>query len=445
MTKKADPINEAAEEADTDPVETLSISQLDTQDSLTGNWGWRAIVALAVGAGLVASGVWMSENFGGGEIALRDQAARIEALESERATLRNALTATEVGLDGLTERLVAVDQRLAALTDAMGGVTAAADFDVLAADVNDRLAALEAPLDNPVDQVDTAAALADLSDRLGAMEAMAARIAALEAFAQSVGELADARPGEGAVAAPNPAIATRLAELEQDLRTLDAALAVAVETLPNQAEGPGLSQVEARIAAVEETVRSLGPAAASRGSASVLVLAAGQLRDRLLGPGPFRAELDTVRQVAQSRVLVDRELQLAMNRLGGLASDGVVTVDQLTREFAGLARQIIAATAPDEGWVADLWGRVRSVVSVRRTGDIEGDTTQAIVARAEVRLGDRDVVGAVSELDSLDGLSLELVRPWLELARARATADEAAALIATRAVALLAQEFGPTP
>jgi hypothetical protein len=177
----------------------------------------------------------------------------------------------------------------------------------------------------------------------------------------------------------------------------------------------------------------------------VLVLAAGQLRDRLLGPGPFRAELDTVRQVAQSRVLVDRELQLAMNRLGGLASDGVVTVDQLTREFAGLARQIIAATAPDEGWVADLWGRVRSVVSVRRTGDIEGDTTQAIVARAEVRLGDRDVAGAVSELDSLDGLSLELVRPWLELARARATADEAAALIATRAVALLAQEFGPTP
>ena len=445
MTKKADPINEAAEEADTDPVETLSISQLDAQDSLTGNWGWRAIVALAVGAGLVASGVWMSENFGGGKIALRDQAVRIEALESERATLRNALTATEVGLDGLTERLVAVDQRLAALTDAMGGVTAAADFDVLAADVNDRLAALEAPLDNPVDQVDTAGALADLSDRLGAMEAMAARIAALEAFAQSVGELADARPGEGAVAAPNPAIATRLAELEQDLRTLDAALAVAVETLPNQAKGPDLSQVEARIAAVEETVRSLGPAAASRGSASVLVLAAGQLRDRLLGPGPFRAELDTVRQVAQSRVLVDRELQSAMDRLGALASDGVVTVDQLTREFAGLARQIITAMAPDEGWAADLWGRVRSVVSVRRTGDIEGDTTQAIVARAEVRLGDRDVAGAVAELGSLDGLSLELVRPWLELARARATADEAAALIATRAVALLAQEFGPTP
>jgi hypothetical protein len=454
MTEKADPtadpipepilepIDEAAEEA-AEPVETLA--QINSQTLPAGNWGWRAVVALTVGAGLVASGVWMSENFGGGETQLREQAARIDALASERATLRNALTATEAELDGVADRLAAVDQRLAALTDAMGGVTAAADFDVLAGDVNTRLGVLEAARENPVDQVDTTAALADLADRLGAMEAMAARIAALEAFAQSVGELADARPGEGVVAAPNPALSIRLAELEQDLRTLDAALAVAVETLAAEAVVPDLSQVEARLTEVEETLRSVGPAAASRGSASALVLAAGQLRDRLLGPGPFRAELDTVRQVAQSRVLVDRELQSAMNRLGDLASDGVVTVDQLTREFSGLARQIVTATAPDEGWVADLWGRVRGVISVRRTGDIEGDTTQAIVARAEVRLADRDLAGAVAELDSLDGPSLNAVRSWMVLARARATADEAAALIATRAVALLAQEFGPTP
>ncbi|MBT4710912.1 MAG: hypothetical protein HOB82_05230, partial [Alphaproteobacteria bacterium] len=132
------------------------------------------------------------------------------------------------------------------------------------------------------------------------------------------------------------------------------------------------------------------------------------------------------------------------NRLGDLAADGVVTVETLTREFAGLAAQIVTATEPDEGWVADLWGRVRGVVSVRRTGDIEGDTIQAIVARAEVRLGDRDVTGAVAELESLDGAAAEIVKPWLILAQARAMADEAAALIATRAVALLAQEFGAT-
>ena len=48
MTEKVDPIDDADEEADADPVETALLSQLEPQDSFTGNWGWRAIVALAV-------------------------------------------------------------------------------------------------------------------------------------------------------------------------------------------------------------------------------------------------------------------------------------------------------------------------------------------------------------------------------------------------------------
>ena len=446
MIEQANPIDDAAGDAGAKPVER-------SKNSATRNWGWRAIVALAAGAGLVASGVWMSKNFGGGEFELGDlvvemqirQATRIEALENERATLRNALTAAEAELGGMTERLAAVDQRVAALTNAMGGVAAAADFDALAADVDDRVGALEAAQENPADQIDNAAELAGLSDRFGEIEAMAARVAVLEVFSQSVGEAAEAGPGEGIVAASSLVITARLAELAQDLRTLDAALAVAVETIQKEAAVLDLSQVEARVAAVEETVQSLGSAAASRGSTSALVLAAGQLRDRLLGPGPFRVELDTVRQLAQSGVLVDRELQSAMNRLGPVASEGVVTVDELTLNFARLASQIITVTAPDEGWVADLWGRLRGVVSVRRTGNIEGDSRAAIVARSEILLENRDVAGAVSELEKLNGPSLNVAQPWLDLARARATADEASALITTRAVALLAREFSVPP
>jgi len=414
----------------------------------TGIWGWRAVVALAVGAGLVATGGWISNNFGGDELAVQDQATRMDGLEIEQATLRAALTESEADRDALTQRLDAVDQTLVAVTDVLGGVTAAADFDVLATNVETRLGALENAQTDPAMQADGAAALADLSDRLDDMQALTERIAVLETFAQNVGALADAGPGDGAVVPPNPALTMRLAELEQEIRALEAALVASVETVPDDGDliSPAdLSVFEARVAAVEETVRSLGPVAASRGSASALVLAAGQLRDRLLGQGPFRVELNTLRQVAQARQLVDRDLQSAMNRLGNLAADGVVTVENLTRDFAGLASQIVTATEPDEGWVAALWGRVRGVVSVRRTGDIKGDTIQAIVARAEVRLGDRDVAGAVAELKTLDGEAAEIVKPWVVLARARAMADEAAALIATRAVALLAQEFGATP
>jgi hypothetical protein len=450
MTDQSDPAQDSAEAPDDGPLTdepAEALAQQIPDRAPTGNWGWRAVVALAVGAGLVATGVWISNNFGGDEFAIQDQATRIDALEIERASLRAALTAAEADREALTQRLDAVDQTLAAVTDVLGGVTAAADFDVLATDVETRLGALENTQTDPAIQADNAAALADLSDRLDGLQALATRIAVMETFAQDVGALAEAGPGDGGVVPPNPALTTRLAELEQEIRALDAALAAVVETIPDEgdlAPPVDLSAIEARVAAVEETVRSLGPVAASRGSASALVLAAGQLRDRLLGQGPFRVELDTLRQVAQARQLVDRDLQSAMNRLGDLAADGVVTVETLTREFAGLAAQIVTATEPDEGWVADLWGRVRGVVSVRRTGDIEGDTIQAIVARAEVRLGDRDVTGAVAELESLDGAAAEIVKPWLILAQARAMADEAAALIATRAVALLAQEFGAT-
>jgi len=205
---------------------------------------------------------------------------------------------------------------------------------------------------------------------------------------------------------------------------------------------PDLAAVETRVGALEAEVRAIGPGAASRGSASALVLAAQQLRDRLQRAGPFQAELTSVRQVAAARQVVDRELQSGMNRLGDFAATGVSTTDQLTREFANLASQIAAATQPGDGWAAGLWDRMRSVISVRRTGEVAGDDAEARVARAEVRLGDRDLPGAIAELNGLDGPAAAAVQSWLDRARDRATVDEAAALIATRAVALLAQEFG---
>ena len=42
---------------------------------------------------------------------------------------------------------------------------------------------------------------------------------------------------------------------------------------------------------------------------------------------------------------------------------------------------------------------MRAVISVRRTGEVAGDDTEARVARAEVRLGDRDLPGAIRRVE----------------------------------------------
>ena len=438
MTEKPDSDLEPSEdEAPEEPGETLTDSAPVGAEQ---KWGLRTVVAVAAGAGLVASGVWMSETFGGDGTELRDQAARIQGLETERAILRGALTETEAELAALAQRLDAIGDTLAAVIDAVDGAVPRANFDVLATQVDARLAALDAARGDPQFQAENAAALADLSDRVTALEPFWARLEALEALAQTVADGAqnDGNPA-AAVTAPSPVLTARLAELEQALAGLAAALAAA---LPTGAVMPDLAAMETRIGALEAEVRAIGPGAASRGSASALVLAAQQLRDRLQRAGPFQAELTSVRQVAAARQVVDRELQSGMNRLGDFAATGAPTTDQLTGEFVNLASQIVAATEPGGGWAAGLWDRMRGVISVRRTGEVAGDDAEARVARAEVRLGVRDLQGAIAELNGLDGAAAAAVRSWLDRARDRATVDEAAALIATRAVALLAQEFG---
>jgi len=164
MTEKSDsdiepPEDEAPEEPEQTPAQFAPVAP-------DQKWGWRAVVAAAAGAGLVASGVWMSETFGGGGTELRDQATRIQGLETERATLRGALTATEAELATLGRRFDAIDQTLAAVIDAVDGAVPRANFDVLATDIDARLAALAAAQGDPRIQAENAAALAELADRL---------------------------------------------------------------------------------------------------------------------------------------------------------------------------------------------------------------------------------------------------------------------------------------
>ena len=87
-----------------------------------------------------------------------------------------------------------------------------------------------------------------------------------------------------------------------------------------------------------------------------------------------------------------------------------------------------------------LWSRfvanAKSLVTIRRTGEISGDTTEAIVARMEERLETGDLAGAVAEGDALQGPARDAAAGWLADARARLEADmllrDLAARVATR-------------
>ena len=97
----------------------------------------------------------------------------------------------------------------------------------------------------------------------------------------------------------------------------------------------------------------------------------------------------------------------------------------LQRSFAVLAgRAARPAPTRDAGWVGQTLDRVGSLVTVRRTGDISGQSPEAVVARAEVRLQEGDLAGAVAEMTALEG-QMPANDAWLVRARLRLTAERA--------------------
>ena len=90
--------------------------------------------------------------------------------------------------------------------------------------------------------------------------------------------------------------------------------------------------------------------------------------------------------------------------------------------------------AEKTGWVGRAWARLADLVSVRRTGEVEGAGNEARVARAEARLAAGDLAAAVAEVSALSGPGDEAAADWLARARARLAVDEALAVLSRHAL-----------
>ena len=258
--------------------------------------------------------------------------------------------------------------------------------------------------------------LAGLALPQAAADALAERIAALEA---------------GGGASPLPEAAALAARLDE----LDARLALGGPVADDQAR----EVLVAELAALGETLAALAlrldaleadqAARPDPGVGSIaLVLGLAQLRDALARGAPYAAELAGI-----GPLLTDRpDAASALAALDAHAAHGVLTREALRARFPALARAVVtAALAPEgAGWVDETLQKLADVVSVRRTGgDIEGNSAEARIARAEVRLAAGELAGAVAELDGLEGAAREAAQGWLSDARARLGAEDALALL----------------
>ena len=365
------------------------------------------------------------------EKALPDRArlaARLDALERDpplaAAAAPSSTQPAAAGTNELLARLSNLDSRLDALEDGQQVESLLTASQA----IKERLAAVE------VERSASAKDVATITGRVDKLESGIARSAI--SVSQAVEErLAAVEAGvEGSARTDDVAIITgRVNELESGIA--GRARGAEVEAIGARIDPleSALAGTAANLADVEQRVSALEEAPAGLREVAELVNAVGHLRRAMSAGQPYALELDGLRAIAAP--LGDSRLDTAIVALELRAAAGVPTLDTLRERFSSLAPRLVRADAfgPDPDWVDKTLDRLSSVVSVRRVGEIEGDSVEAKVARAESRLAAGNLEGALASLGDLQGAAALALEVWLADARARLAADGSIAEINERA------------
>jgi len=133
---------------------------------------------------------------------------------------------------------------------------------------------------------------------------------------------------------------------------------------------------------------------------------------------PFTAELETIALLAPE--------QTQWQNLEPYAAHGLRPAGLLIRDFDEVARGVLKAERMHgiETWWQRLWANISGLVTVRRTGDLKGQTSEAMIARAEQHLKEGNLRAAAHELQGLSGAAGTSIAPWLGEVEGRLKLDD---------------------
>ncbi|GEP62035.1 uroporphyrinogen-III synthase [Reyranella soli] len=282
------------------------------------------------------------------------------------------------------------------------------------------------------------ARLDDLEKRLRAVSATAAeRPAASAGHDPSIADLKsrvealEQRPAASG-AAPTPAPSNVEAEKE-----------IAVLTREIAALRATLGALDQAVASQRDQAKALSDAVGARNSgeqkamtaarASMVIGLAARLAGSIDAGVPFAPELNLLQPLAQG----DAKLGEIVTALQPYAQTGVASRAALDEAFPAVAKAALAEDVADDSYGERLMGKLRGLVSLRRVGDVPGDTTEAKLARAEQALHAGDIAKAVELVKSLPPQTNKATTAWLAKADAHLAAKRSLDQLAGYAVNLL--------
>jgi uroporphyrinogen-III synthase len=268
----------------------------------------------------------------------------LQAVRADATTVANA--AVDTARKELTARLDDLEKRLRAVS-----ATAA-----------ERPAAAPA---NP-DPARPDPAIADLKSRVEALEQ---------------------RPAASG-AAPAPAPAPSNVEAEKEIAVLTREIAALRATLSTLDQAVAIQRDQAKVLSDAIGAKGSGEQKALLAArASAVIGVAARLAGSIDAGVPFAAELNLLVPLVQG----DAKLTEIIAALQPLAQTGVASRAALEAEFPAVARSALAEDLADDSYGERLLGKLRGLVSLRRVGDVPGDTTEAKLARAEQAMHGGDI------------------------------------------------------
>lgn len=247
-------------------------------------------------------------------------------------------------------------------------------------------------------------------------------------------EALEQRPAASAAPPPTPAPAPGNAEAEKEIAVLTREIASLRATLGalDQAVASQRDQAKALSDAVGQ--RSSGEQKAMTAArASMLIGLTARLAASIDASVAFAPELNLLQPLAQG----DAKLGEFVTALQPHAQTGVASRAALDAAFPAVAKAALAEDLADDSYGERLMGKLRGLVSLRRVGDMQGDTTEAKLARAEQALHAGDVAKAVELVKSLPPQTGQATSAWLARADAYLAAKRSLDQLAVYAVNLL--------
>jgi uroporphyrinogen-III synthase len=285
------------------------------------------------------------------------------------------------------------------------------------------------------------ARLDDLDKRVRAAAAAVAAVQAAPAPAAPAAPVAQPAP---AVPAPDPAVD----ELRRKLESLESRAAPQSDTSALQSEVVALrtalraldqvvasqkaSVDKATAAATASTTGEQKALAAARGSAVIGI--AARISAAVGSGQPFANDLALLAPLAQG----EAKLGEAIAALQPVAANGVASRASLAAAFPAMAKAALADDLADDSFWQRLLGKLKALVSLRRVGaDVQGDSVEAKLARAEAAIDAGDVARAVELVKSLPPQTSRATADWLARADAHLAAQRAVDQLGAQAVAML--------